>query len=65
MDRPQWLACERAVWQEAVALDPGADPALRSFHNEGTRSLGYIERDPPPDGHGNRPIDGAAPASSG
>ncbi len=43
MDRPQWLACERAVWQEAVALDPGADPALRSFHNEGTRSLGYID----------------------
>ena len=38
-DRPQWLACERAMWQEAVALDPGADPALRSFHDEGARSL--------------------------
>jgi SAM-dependent methyltransferase len=38
-DRPQWLACEQAVWQEAVALDPGADPALRSFHDEGVRSL--------------------------
>ena len=43
MDRPQWLACELAVWQEAVALDPGADPALRSFHDEGVRSLGYID----------------------
>jgi SAM-dependent methyltransferase len=43
MDRPQWLACELAVWQEAVALDPGADPALRSFHDEGARSLGYID----------------------
>jgi SAM-dependent methyltransferase len=38
-DRPQWLACELAVWQEAVALDPGADPALRSFHDEGVSSL--------------------------
>jgi SAM-dependent methyltransferase len=38
-ERPQWLACEVAVWQEAVALDPGADPALRSFHDEGVRSL--------------------------
>jgi hypothetical protein len=24
---------------KAVALDPGADPALRSFHDEGVRSL--------------------------
>ena len=43
MNRPQWLACELAVWQEAVALDSGADPALRSFHDEGARSLGYID----------------------
>jgi len=40
-DRPHWLACERSVWQEAVALDPGGDPALRSFHDEGVRSLEY------------------------
>ena len=40
-DRPHWLACELAVWQEAVALDPAADPALRSFHDEGVRSLEY------------------------
>jgi SAM-dependent methyltransferase len=39
-DRPQWLAWERAMWLEAVALDPGGDPALRSFHDEGVRSLG-------------------------
>ncbi len=25
--------------EEAVALDPGDDPALRSFHDEGVRSL--------------------------
>ena len=29
------------MWQEAVALDPGGDPALRSFHDEGVRSLEY------------------------
>jgi hypothetical protein len=38
-DRPGWRACERATWQEAAALDPGDDPALRSFHDEGVRSL--------------------------
>ena len=43
MDRPQWLACELAVWREAVALDPGDDPALRSFQDEGIRSLGYAD----------------------
>ncbi|HEY3956211.1 MAG TPA: class I SAM-dependent methyltransferase [Streptosporangiaceae bacterium] len=38
-DRPSWLAHERTMWEEAVALDPGDDPALRSFHDEGVRSL--------------------------
>lgn len=38
-DRPAWLARERALWEEAVALDPGDDPALRSLHDEGVRSL--------------------------
>ena len=27
------------MWAEAVALDPGDDPALRSFHDEGVRSV--------------------------
>jgi SAM-dependent methyltransferase len=39
-DRPGWRAAERAMWEEAAALDPGDDPALRSFHDEGVRSLG-------------------------
>ena len=46
-DRPGWRASERAMWQEATALDPGDDPALRSFHDEGVRSLeifGLIRR---------------------
>ena len=38
-DRPAWRAAERAMWEEASALDPGEDPALRSFHDEGVRSL--------------------------
>ncbi|MGH3201064.1 MAG: class I SAM-dependent methyltransferase [Streptosporangiaceae bacterium] len=38
-DRPSWLARERLLWEEAAALDPGDDPALRSLHQEGVRSL--------------------------
>ncbi len=38
-DRPSWLARERAMWEEAITLDPGDDPALRSFHDEGVTSL--------------------------
>jgi SAM-dependent methyltransferase len=38
-ERPAWRAAERAMWEEAAALDPGDDPALRSFHDEGVRSL--------------------------
>jgi ubiquinone/menaquinone biosynthesis C-methylase UbiE len=38
-ERPSWLARERAMWEEAVTLDPGDDPALRSLHDEGVRSL--------------------------
>ena len=38
-DRLGWRACERAMWQEVAALDPGDDPALQSSHDEGMRSL--------------------------
>jgi SAM-dependent methyltransferase len=38
-DQPAWRAREQAMWEEAAALDPGDDPALRSFHDEGVRSL--------------------------
>jgi SAM-dependent methyltransferase len=38
-ERPDWRERERGLWEEAVALDPGDDPALRSFHDEGVRSL--------------------------
>jgi SAM-dependent methyltransferase len=42
-DRPDWRAWERAMWEEAAALDPGDDPALRSFHDEGVRSLDMLD----------------------
>jgi SAM-dependent methyltransferase len=38
-ERPGWRAAERVMWEEAAALNPGDDPALRSFHDEGIRSL--------------------------
>jgi SAM-dependent methyltransferase len=42
-DRPQWRDRERAMWAEAAALDPGDDPALISFHDEGLRSPLVLE----------------------
>lgn len=42
-ERPEWRAVERALWEEAVALDPGDDPTLRSFHDEGAWSLASFE----------------------
>jgi SAM-dependent methyltransferase len=38
-ERADWRRLERAMWEEAAALDPGEDPALRSFHDEGVRAL--------------------------
>ena len=38
-ERPSWLAREHALWEEAAALDPGDDPALRSLHDEAVVSL--------------------------
>jgi SAM-dependent methyltransferase len=38
-ERPGWRAAERAMWEQAAALDPGDDPALRAFHDDGVRAL--------------------------
>jgi len=38
-NRSGWRAAEQAMWEEAAALDPRDDPALRAFHDEGVRSL--------------------------
>ncbi|WP_162834084.1 class I SAM-dependent methyltransferase [Amycolatopsis circi] len=42
-ERPQWRAAERAMWEEAAALDPGVDPALRSLHEEGLHVLSVFD----------------------
>ena len=42
-DRPAWQETERAMWAEAATLDPGDDPALVSFRNEGLRAPIVLE----------------------
>jgi SAM-dependent methyltransferase len=39
LDRSMWRERERAMWEDAAALDPGSDPSLQSFHDEGVRVL--------------------------
>lgn len=39
LERPAWRERERAMWEEAAALDPGTDPSLQSLHDEGVRVL--------------------------
>jgi SAM-dependent methyltransferase len=38
-ERAEWRDAERAMWTEAVALDPDNDVALLSFHDEGVSAL--------------------------
>jgi len=38
-EREGWRTAERALWEEAAALDPGDDPALQSLHDEGVQTL--------------------------
>jgi SAM-dependent methyltransferase len=47
VDRPAWRRAERAMWEEAAALDDqqlAGDPALQSFHDEGVRVLPTFDR---------------------
>ena len=39
VERADWRLSERSMWEEAAALDPGDDPALKSLHVEGVASL--------------------------
>ena len=43
-ERAEWREAERAMWTEAAVLDPGDDPALLSFHDEGVRVLPTFDR---------------------
>ncbi|RNL78972.1 class I SAM-dependent methyltransferase [Nocardioides marmorisolisilvae] len=44
VERSDWREVERGLWAEAAALDPGGDPALTSFHDEGVRSMETFEK---------------------
>ncbi len=44
VERPEWRRTERAMWDEAAALDPGDDPALTSLHDEAVRTLKIWDR---------------------
>lgn len=37
VERPDWRAAERRMWEEVAGLDPGQDRALRSFREEAVR----------------------------
>lgn len=43
-ERPDWREVELGMWAEAAALDPGDDPALASFHDEGVQALEMFEK---------------------
>lgn len=42
-ERPHWRDAERAMWEEAAALDPGEDPDLQSLHDEGLAILPFFD----------------------
>lgn len=42
-DRLDWREAERRMWTEATSLEPGDDPAMRSFHDEGVRALANFD----------------------
>ena len=46
-ERPEWRRAERAMWEEAAALDEqqlAGDPALQAFHDEGVHVLPTFDR---------------------
>jgi len=47
VDRPAWRERERTMWEEAAGLDPGTDPSLQSFHDEGVRGAAGFPASPP------------------
>jgi SAM-dependent methyltransferase len=42
-ERRSWRDRERALWEEAATIDPGDDPALRSFRDEAIRSMELVD----------------------
>ncbi|MEV6875245.1 class I SAM-dependent methyltransferase [Amycolatopsis sp. NPDC051128] len=43
-DRPVWRLAEQALWQEALTIDAGDDPAMRSMQDEAQRVLATFDR---------------------
>lgn len=43
MDRSDWREMERTMWQAALAVDAGDDPAMRQMQEEATRVLASFE----------------------
>jgi len=43
-ERPDWGEAEHSMWVEAAALDPGNDPALAAFREEGVSVLEFFDR---------------------
>jgi cyclopropane fatty-acyl-phospholipid synthase-like methyltransferase len=43
-ERPDWEVPARALWETAVDMDPGDDPALQSTHDEAKRTLATWDR---------------------
>jgi SAM-dependent methyltransferase len=43
VDRPDWRAAERRLWEAATALDPGDDLALQALQEEGREILAIFD----------------------
>ncbi|MFJ7216360.1 SAM-dependent methyltransferase [Amycolatopsis sp. NPDC098790] len=43
-DEPAWHLAEQTLWQEALAVDAGEDPAVRSMQEEARRVLATFDR---------------------
>jgi SAM-dependent methyltransferase len=43
LDRPQWRAAERSLWEEAASMDPGQDRALQALHEEAVLVLDFFD----------------------
>jgi hypothetical protein len=43
VDRPAWRLAEQALWQEALTVEAGDDPAVRSMQEEAQRVLATFD----------------------
>jgi hypothetical protein len=43
VDRPAWRLAEQALWREALTVEAGDDPAVRSMQEEAQRVLATFD----------------------